>query len=720
MTIGMQGAWTVAWKSKEAGWPQRFRIAGSSNGVDGVYGDGDSVFVTGDQWGVTAEHNPAGPEDWLPSRDRITGFQLIGGQFQFDIESDDTGGGPDADFDDLVLTCTSTPITDSEWLLYGTVKTYSGFCGFNPCFPFPYVVIDTREQLERILAYEDARNVIKKLYPQAVKTYLKRPFPLPDPPPFRPMLIPTGLSDATGLRVTANPKYEISRPKGEAKSKTAGSAVKVTQAAALERYVNTSSTALLTKEDLSVLGKIKDLVLVNCEVNPLAETLLRFQEYDRTATELTGGPYTGEGNRETLGTASTDFMGNYVFRFSRSVSELITEAGSDIATGEDAATAALPDIIVQIMESLPEGVAFETAPYYNVPNIKRINLCIPESQIEGVEKPCQGGRAIQYLGNISILPNPHSTLHSDGTITNLPTASGGPAILHGAWRGRIYVYGCFEDSDPVVTHYTLQYRHFSESTWHYVDELYEYDKKQGDGTFDKEKVGPFNMSLFVNGPGGAESIVPAYVNIETDENWAVSHRHRKIKLLTSRYQPEAGGVYFRIQGYDSTRNKVTGAYDLFPLYIDNVLSTGDIDFVKLVGETDPGECALIDLATATTPLQVRYRVRDAEGFLDSFNLKVYRGSNTPVGISGTPISGAYVDASPFRYHGTPDIPGADLDGYVEVTVTPVPDWLGGHGFCAFSFELWSDDRATDGYSTPGGRILWRELVGLSTIEEDGA
>jgi hypothetical protein len=136
--------------------------------------------------------------------------------------------------------------------------------------------------------------------------------------------------------------------------------------------------------------------------------------------------------------------------------------------------------------------------------------------------------------------------------------------------------------------------------------------------------------------------------------------------------------------------------------------------VGLVGGGDPGECALLELSGPGDPLVIRYRVRENEGFLQSFGLAVYRGSNTSVAISGSSISGTYADVAPFRYHGTPDEAGADLDGYVDVTITPTGgDWLGGNQFCAFDFELSSVDRLTDGQSVTGSRILWRELVGLS-------
>lgn len=714
MAIGMQGGWFVRWTSKSAAWGQRFRIEGSTNGVDGTYGEDESVYVTGDQWGVTVEHNPPGPEGWSASRHRLANFRVSGGLFEVDIESDDGGGG-DEDFNDLIITC-SMPLTESDWVLYGTIKTYSGFCGFNPCFPLTYAVIDTLAQLERLLEYADVRRVIEKLYPEEVKAVMKRPFPIPDPPPFRPMLIPTGLSDASGLIVKGTTQWEVpSRPKGKAKTRAAASKISVTDKAAISSFVWKSQTARLTDEDLYVMGKIKDLVLKSCDVNPVADTLLRFVEYDRTASELAGGAYEGAGNRETLGMTATDEFGNYVFRFSRTISQILAEA-TDIAIGEDATEAACPDVIVQIMESLPEGVAYETAPYYNVPNIRRINLCIPESKIVGVENPCQAGRAIQFLGNISILPNPHSELHADGTVTNRSSAATGPVVQHAAWYHKVHVYGCFEDTTPKVVRYTLEYFPHSEpgAEWQFVNENYEYLKQQPDATWDNARVGPFDHSLRIHGPGDPKVTVPAYDNIEEDNAWAVSHRHRKIILRTWRYQPESGAVSFRIQGYDASGEKVPGANDEFKLFIDNLWSSGDVDFVKLVGGADPGECALLELAEADSPLQVRYRVRDLEGFLDAYNLKVFRGSNTPVGINGTPISGAYQDVAPFRYFGTPDESVADINGYVEVTVTPVSsDWLGGNNFCAFSFELWSHDRLTNGYGTPGWRILWRELVGLS-------
>jgi hypothetical protein len=89
--------------------------------------------------------------------------------------------------------------------------------------------------------------------------------------------------------------------------------------------------------------------LLLCKITTLGNYALRFQEYDRTAAELGGGAYTGTGDRENLGVTATDVFGNYVFRFSRTVSDIINEGLNDVAVGEDATVQALPDIIAQVL-----------------------------------------------------------------------------------------------------------------------------------------------------------------------------------------------------------------------------------------------------------------------------------------------------------------------------------------------------------------------------------
>ena len=711
MTISLQGSWTISVASKSAEWDQRFRVVGSTNGADGTYTGSTSttpVFVAGAQWGVTVEHNPTGPESWSPNLERLGNFRVSGGQFLFDIQSDDGGNLADADFNDLVLTC-AMPLSATDWVIYGRVQTYSGFCRFNPCYPWPFLVIDTIDQLRAVLQIQPARAILERLYPDVVSQVIRRPIPIPDPPPFRPLMIPTGMPDDPGFLVEGRTELAPAQ-----KGKRASAEVTATKSASLHLFSSRSDASSLRADELVTIGKLRDRLQLFCEVDPVSETLLRFQEYDRTGSELAGGAYTGAGARETLGLSSTDPFGWYVFRFSRSIGDLIGEALADVALGEDATVAALPDVIVQIMESLPEGVAFETAPYYDIPNVKRIDLCIPKDKLVGTEQPCQSGRAIQTLGNIAVVPNPDSQLHGDGTVSNSATAVSGPFVQHAAWTGGIYVYGCFEDASPTVTTYTWEYRQDGDPDWHFVNEPYSYLKKQLDGTWASSPVGPTDTALHVDGAMNPAVTVPAYANIETDPAWMITQRHRKIILSTGIYQSGFGAVSFRMTGYDAGGDPVPGAVDIVRLLIDQIAATGDVDFVALSGGGDPGECALLELSDPGAPLIIRYRVRNLEGFLLNYGLSVYRGSNHLVQISGAPISGAYTDVSPFRYQGTPDEVGADLDGYVDVSITPTSGtWLDGNQFCAFDFELGSQDRLTDGQGVVGSRTLWRELVGLS-------
>ena len=210
------------------------------------------------------------------------------------------------------------------------------------------------------------------------------------------------------------------------------------------------------------------------------------------------------------------------------------------------------------------------------------------------------------------------------------------------------------------------------------------------------------------------------MNIESQldsPEWQNWHRDRKLQIATRGFQPGAGAAEFRIEGYDASGEKVPGAEDTIKLYIDNTWSEGDIDYVKL-GAEDPGECALFELPSAGEPLNVRYRVTDPEGFMLSYKLKVYFGSNTfePTRdlATGNPVDYSYQLVAPFRFGGTLN-ETLDPSGYVAVSLQPTDGtWLpSGVDFCAFSFELSATDRKTNGNSTPGNRILWRELIGIS-------
>ena len=91
------------------------------------------MLVSGDQWGINIQNNPLGPDSWRSSRTRFANFRVDGAFFLVDVQSDDGGGG-DEDFNDLILTL-SKPLAESEWIVYGTAKSYKGLCPADPLFP---------------------------------------------------------------------------------------------------------------------------------------------------------------------------------------------------------------------------------------------------------------------------------------------------------------------------------------------------------------------------------------------------------------------------------------------------------------------------------------------------------------------------------------------------------------------------------------------------------
>lgn len=714
MTIAMNGTWIVSVKSKNAAWPQRYRIEGSSNGKDGVYSPTTApMVVSGNQWGITVEHNPSGPISWSPSRMIMANFSTGSGQFQFDIRSDDTKG--DADFNDLVLTC-SMPLSSSDYVVYGTARSYSGWCWWNPCYPL-YIVIESYDQLRHLLQFAQVRDLLAKLYPERIKRILKRPFPEPDPPRFKPMMIPTAQAGGPGFRVSGrNLVEEVSAKKGAKKE-----APKITMEnqTTLELVLDRPHMEL-ARPDLAIAASLLDrLRLKPCTVSPISQTLMRFVEYDRTDAEKLGGPYTGDGDRTVLGDTATDEQGNYVFRFTWSLADIADEF-ADVAAGENAADQLQPDLLIQLLESLPDGVAWESAPHFNVPNVKRINLCIPESALGRPPAACQSGRAIQAIGNLFIVPHAGTTLHADGTISN--TAATGPQVEHAAWRGTLDLFACFLDfrdsnDNPEIAYYTIRYRRRLssgwETGWHFVNEHYTHLKQQTNGTWQSSLVGPFTHTVEVDGT--MTSIDEVYRCIEENPAWLFTHRDRKIQLHTGLYQSEAGEVDFKIEGYDSSGAKISGAEDTVRLYLDNDRSTGEVDYVKF-GPGEPEECAMYDLPEADSPLDVRFKAVDTQGFMLGYSLSVFRGSNTSVPIvdsaTSGPVSGAYQDVPPYRYQGTLEV---SLDGWRVLQIEPASgNWLpSGRDFCAFSFELSVQDRTTNGYGTPSSRTVYRELIGLA-------
>ncbi|MBI4300510.1 MAG: hypothetical protein HY677_05180, partial [Chloroflexi bacterium] len=622
------------------------------------------------------------------------------------------------DYNDLILTC-STPQTDSEFVIYGKVSTYSGLCKFNPCYPFPWLVVDTIANLKELLKYPAVRTVLERLYPERIReverpVIIRKPFPEPDPVPFIPMMIPLGVpaeeAQLSAKRLTAREqpsRAEMASPGALARA----------QAAPL------ASAAMYQIEGyVYELAKLKDKLHLACTSESRPGLLLRFVEYDRTTSELTGGPYTGTGDRQILGYTVTDEQGNYIFRFTRTLAEIAQEV-SDVPAGGSLVTELRPDIIVQIVAGVgpSTGVLFESALYLNIPNLKRLDLCIPESSINP-GPACQGGRAIQAIGNIFTLPGVGNTLDADGRIT--ATHASGPKITRGAWGGRLDLFACFL-AHPEVTHYTIRYRQPPAGAWSFVQEAYThiYVPAIGDPASPLHRVGPFNTSLHVG--GGAAQMVPAYKNIESDPNWVVTHRNRKAQLSSSiyasaLYASAAGTVEFWLEGYDNAGMKVAAANDTIKLFVDNRAISGDIASISM-GGLAPGECGLFNLPSPNAALTVRFRVDHPGGFLQSYGLSVLRGSATPVAVSDTtppvqPLSLTYDEGLYGNFFfGTFNAVGPDGSGYVVAELQANSGaWLpAGKNFCAFDFEIGGTPRVTDGYGLASGYRLDMELIGIS-------
>jgi hypothetical protein len=211
---------------------------------------------------------------------------------------------------------------------------------------------------------------------------------------------------------------------------------------------------------------------------------------------------------------------------------------------------------------------------------------------------------------------------------------------------------------------------------------------------------------------------PAYDNIETDTDWAASDRHLKLKMNSAIYAPATnpGTLQFRIEGYDSAGNPVSGAQDNLILYIDNSPADGAIESISLGGFA-PGECGLFDLPTPDAALTLKFNADQPAGHLQKYEVKVWRGSSHSMDLTGTaPLLKSYETSMGASFRGTIDVPGNTL-GTLEANVAPTTaegDWLPpGKTFCAFAFELWTTRRATNGRSKASARRQHIELIGIT-------
>jgi hypothetical protein len=745
MAITMQGSWIVRVKSKSARFQQRFIINGASYG-NGIYaGDVSTpdVWVTGNQWTITVQNNPG--TGFTYSKEQIKFPVVSGGYYYVDIQSDDGGVSvPDSDFNDLILTC-YTPVTDEDFLVYGNISHYSDGCIFNPCYP-RHIVIDKWKGLYDALKIPHLKEVIERLYPE--RTWRIPHFPDPDPEPFRPIVIPL-----SGELPVPDKKYQVIQVArqeltGDQKKKKNAdftsmqyNSVKSVQEKVLWRQESESS---IYQIDKAKLGSIFDRVRINCETGHLANALIKFYEYDRTSAELGGGAYSGSGNREYLGIAQADLNGNYLFRFKRSIAQFVTEAITDVAPGEDEVQQSMPDLILCLVDPFDTSkVLYESACYWNIPLLKRINLCIPRGSAGLIPQPCDGQSVIQRVGNIVLGPLNTTTgtrigsgnyLTADGIISAYHYLA--PQVRCAAWSGNLAIWGCLKNKD--IKWYTIRYRPYGASAWtmHASNfTLPKYIYPLGVPVLIDAFVGPVTKALKLNTSALVDC--QAYLNVETeaDPNWMNSMRSLKAFLNSAALIAVKGSVEVRLEGFTDAGNKL--ADEIVTLYIDNAGAEAAIDPDVTMAGVTLGNCALFTLPTdvnnvtdENAPITVRFKAIQNSGFMNAYELYMYKGATgsfavTPGVIPADFSGGSFMDNTPNRgrtyqhlssldchtkFKGTVSEITADGDGFYTVVLTPAGNWLEpDQTFCAFSLNLDGTIRHTDGSSGyswfGGGQVL---------------
>lgn len=760
MIITMQGNWNVRVESKSASFDQQIVITGAASG-DGTYVGvvGTSVDVTGDQWSIAIQNDPG------------TGFQLsdtklkyprqIGDNYEFEIWSNDAGS--DEDFNDLILAC-STPVNINEFLIYGNVSLYSGRCMFNPCRKGVYV-IETREALRNALKNATLRKILEKDYPERVRDDIIGPLP-PDPSPFKPMAIDLYQEAMQPQTQLIYKRLDTAKPKATAKTKKVRTDTVADFSVRNYSLVNTlheaRSLEVAPVADRLELARVIDgLLYKKCKVAPATNTTLTFEEYDRTAAELAGGPYTGNGDRRLLGDTVTDMFGNYIFRFSFDMTFPGIEDSTDIAPGESINVVAYPDVIVKVTGFAPYEVLYESAPHYNIPNIKRINLCLPKSLIPSTSA-CFNGNLIGSLGNVFIGGNQNTAASfSDAALrrwgysnylepTGVISVNSSLADFNiecAPWYGTVDFKGCLYDlaktaAQNTIKWYTIRIKRAGTSEWQFVSQNYKHPKfhKRFLPGYIGDDVGPNPTTLHVDG-GAAVNDVPAYINIQREIfvdgiDWEFSNFDRYMQLNTRLYDRIAGvrtpgTFYVRVDSYDSAGNPVPHGTDMIALYIHN----SPIEFGLTAPEfTDPAVvdsgCGLFRLTDAqmNTPIQLTFKANDPEGFLHSYDLSMRRCPTPMIALSiNQPVVGSTPAGPTPRPHPTTPAnrttlfnglstsehnacvgyTGTIVDfsdaGMITVEIQPAPSeggWIKPvEYFTSLAFYLIAYKRQTNGYNT---------------------
>jgi hypothetical protein len=730
MLISMQGNWMVSVKTKSAAFTQQFVINGaaSGNGAHAGYVGAPSVYVTGAQWTISIQNDPG--TGWRGSDMRVKFPTIVSGNYVFDIESNDSGS--DEDFDDLILSCT-TPVTSSDFLVYGHVSDYYGSCYFNPCWR-DWLVIDSHLVFQQALKNPVIYEAIKQLYPERIPIKVN-PNP-PDPGPFKTMMIPVLGNQPMPLKTASVYTRSSSSANTKTSSKDKSESENTDQYSFYKNVVAqptpVSTLSKYTYDKVS-LGSIIDTPHLICIREDVTNQTLQFKEYDRSVSELAGGPYTGNGNKLDLGTATTDINGNYVFRFTQTGSELVNEILHDVAATENPLVQINPDVIVSIPD-ISGNPVYESAVYFNVPNLKRIDICLPKSVIKPA-RLCTTDNLITSVGLIPVVgaqntgwsatvrDDGYTRYRTDGQITNHGGILTSPKIECGCWNGTLDLWGCLGNEEAY--YYTIRSRQ-NGGSWNFVtDEFHCPRISIPDTTSPFNKVGPFfNVSL--NVPGFGTGNVAHYTNIQRQHNlglvdWMSPFYLVLIELNSGLYS--TGPVDFRIDAYDNSGNQITS--DLITLYIDNtpvVFNINDANFTTSVDS----DCVLFALTDAEIsqplPLNVMFRANQANGFLQFYNLYMGKGkynaafgtTSNPAGVASQTYSGAYPTCSAFT--GNADILSVDINGYSTIQLIPTGSWLNAdQSFCTFTVDLSTQKRGTDGYGFDNAQGPSQFIFGIQRV-----
>jgi hypothetical protein len=495
--------------------------------------------------------------------------------------------------------------------------------------------------------------------------------------------------------------------------------------------------------DRARLGSLLDRIRVNCETGPIANALIKFYEYDRTSAELAGGAYSGAGSREYLGIAQADHNGNYLFRFKRSTAQFINEALNDVAPGEDAVQQSMPDLILCLVDPFhTSSVLYESACHWNIPLLKKINLCVPRGSAGLIPQPCDGQSVIQRIGNTVLGPLDPVTGTRIGS-GNYLTAAGlitayhylAPQVRCAAWRGSLAIWGCLKNKN--IKWYTIRYKTATSGwTLHSANfTLPKYIYFFGSPILADVFVGPTTKQLKLN--SSTKEDCPAYLNVEaeTDPDWMNSMRSLKAFLNSAALIEEKGSVQIRLEGFSDDGNKI--ADETVTLYIDNVGAEAALDPDVTMDGVTLGNCALFtlpkdvnDQTDEDAPITVRFKAIQKSGFMNNYELYMNKGAIgsfpvTPGVIPADFSGGVFMDNTANRgrtyqhlsntdchtkFKGTISEITADGDGFYTVVLTPSGTWLtADQTFCAFSLNLGGTTRHTngsDGYSYfYGGQVL---------------